>query len=70
MPSTALRYRAYAPTGAIINSGDMVDGYAAFDAGIDVVSIVAFYTGPVDDESVCGSVLVNHSGPVSVTVPE
>lgn len=70
MSINADRYRAYNASGGIVSEGDVSGDAASFDAGNEVVASVVFYAGPVDEEAVCGSVLVNHSGPVSVTVPE
>ena len=59
-------FRAYGLDGNVAVEGDTVDDAAIFDSA-DEITIVAFYTGDVENEVVAAAVEVNASGTFSVT---
>ena len=63
------RFRAYNASGDVIAAAAVnKSGAAKFDAGIEVISKVVFYSGDEENEAVVGSVDVDHSGPIDVAL--
>jgi hypothetical protein len=58
------------PIEEVAFAGEPTDGKAEFDAGDTVITKVVFYSGPEDEEAVCGSADVGQSGAIVVVCPD